>query len=92
MNKLLSALRQLSKLNPEKLTFITIEVLPSVSYATSSLQSLIIQRQLILIKSISRHTTTEHFAGTKLGNYKRLKTITSVPSVYNHATYKQCII
>ena len=91
-NKLLSVLQQLSKLNQEKLTFITIEALPSVSYATSSLQSLTIQRQLILIKSISRLITTEHFAGTKLENFTRLKMITSVLLVYNHVTYKQCTI
>ena len=91
-NKLLSVLQQLSKSNQEKLTFITIEALPSVSYATSSLQSLTIQRQLILIKSISRLITTEHFAGTKLENFKRLKMITSVLLVYNHVTYKQCTI
>ena len=91
-NKLLSASRQPSKLNPEKLTFITIEALPSVSYATLSLQYLTIQRQLTLTKSISRHTITEHFAGTKLENFKRLKMITSVQLVYNHVTFKQCII
>lgn len=75
MNRPLSALLQPFRLSQGKQISIITEALRSVNCATLSLRFQITLRQSILTRSISRRTTIEHFAGTKLANFKRLKMI-----------------
>lgn len=90
-NRLLSALVQPFRLNRGKQISTITEALHFESCATLSLRFQTTLRQSIWTRSISRHTTIEHFVGIKLVNFKKLKMIIYAQLVFSLEIFKQCI-